>query len=351
MSYKSKHTGAQVDEAVSKVLNGEVGGATPDWNAMEGESSYIENKPFGCNIKNWKKLSDFEYSVINDNEFENRYVFNIGSMDSILFVKYYNYVSKNSNGTDGKYITNITELDASNSRVSYSFNVLYNGWVCNDNCIYIYNNDNYEICIEIKSYLLSDDPSNYINILNAISNQIEIWNYNYAEEDVEFDYYKDTHITKINDIFIPDTIARKSQINKTPFQIYKENGGILFTNEKVYNEYQVALTEYVGFDGANIASYMDISPNVWYLWSQQSEKPITMQHFIATMRHDLHQMPHIEINGKYINCEHLDSNVIVNNGYIRHYVIATDAFNTIGFDNWTGFLEINPNTKKFRFIE
>ena len=45
-NYKSKHTGAQVDEAVSKVLNGEVGGKTPNWNAKEGEDGYIENKPF-----------------------------------------------------------------------------------------------------------------------------------------------------------------------------------------------------------------------------------------------------------------------------------------------------------------
>ena len=45
MNYKSKHTGAQVDEAVSKVLNGEVGGgATPDWNAQAGEAGYIENR-------------------------------------------------------------------------------------------------------------------------------------------------------------------------------------------------------------------------------------------------------------------------------------------------------------------
>ena len=45
IKYKSKHTGAQIDEAVSKVLNGEVGGgATPDWNAQEGEAGYIENR-------------------------------------------------------------------------------------------------------------------------------------------------------------------------------------------------------------------------------------------------------------------------------------------------------------------
>ena len=45
VKYKSKHTGAQVDEAVSRVLNGEIGGgATPDWNAQEGEAGYIENR-------------------------------------------------------------------------------------------------------------------------------------------------------------------------------------------------------------------------------------------------------------------------------------------------------------------
>ena len=48
IKYKSKHTGAQVDEAVSRVLNGEVGGgATPNWLAVHGEPEYIVNKPFG----------------------------------------------------------------------------------------------------------------------------------------------------------------------------------------------------------------------------------------------------------------------------------------------------------------
>lgn len=55
VKYKSKHTGAQIDEAVSKVLNGEVGGGA-DWNAQEGEAGYIENKP--CSI---------DYMIISDN--------------------------------------------------------------------------------------------------------------------------------------------------------------------------------------------------------------------------------------------------------------------------------------------
>ena len=45
MSYKSTHTGSQIDEAVDKVLNNQVGKA--DWNAKEGEVGYIENKTHG----------------------------------------------------------------------------------------------------------------------------------------------------------------------------------------------------------------------------------------------------------------------------------------------------------------
>ena len=57
MSYKSKHTGAQVDEAVSKVLNGEVGGGA-DWNAKAGEPGYIENRTHSCDIIGGKTLKD-----------------------------------------------------------------------------------------------------------------------------------------------------------------------------------------------------------------------------------------------------------------------------------------------------
>ena len=74
MSYKSKHTGKQVDEAVSKVLNGEVGGGvTPDWNAQEGEAGYIENRThyeetiFSKFIEPNSDLSEYNIEIKDEN--------------------------------------------------------------------------------------------------------------------------------------------------------------------------------------------------------------------------------------------------------------------------------------------
>lgn len=74
MAYKSKHSGAQVDDAVSKVLNGEVGGgATPDWNANKGKVGYIENRthyttqiPLSTNVNTF--IEDFPKYYDNDTE-------------------------------------------------------------------------------------------------------------------------------------------------------------------------------------------------------------------------------------------------------------------------------------------
>lgn len=83
MSYKSKHTGAQVDEAVSKVLNGEVGGGA-DWNAQQGEAGYIENRPFYTEYSNFKlnvgdELDNLDFYVsLKKNEYEYKeYIFEI----------------------------------------------------------------------------------------------------------------------------------------------------------------------------------------------------------------------------------------------------------------------------------
>ena len=324
-------------------------GGGADWNAQEGEAGHIKNKPFGCNIKNWKKLSDFEYSVIGDDEFR-RYVFNIGSLfEDSLFVKYYNYVAKSSLDTDGKYITNITDLTVPNkwstpSKKSYHFNVLYDGYLCNNNTIHIYQNDNYENFIEIKSYLLSDCPSDYINILNVISNQIEIWSYNYEEEYFESkEYYRNTLINEINDIFIPNTIARTSQI-KTPFQIYKDNGGKLFTNESAYYKYLVASVDFTGYSSVSVPSYKDINNNVWYYWNDNSISNginLTMQHFISLMQHTHTNMSHIEVNGESYYCEFTDGTPTITDGEWREYIVSAGG-------DYTGMLHINPNNKTFK---
>jgi hypothetical protein len=61
-NYKSKHSGAQVDEAVSKVLSGEVGGGA-DWNANEGEAGYIKNNPFEIKKFNSIITKDDNYTL------------------------------------------------------------------------------------------------------------------------------------------------------------------------------------------------------------------------------------------------------------------------------------------------
>ena len=63
-NYKSKHTGAQVDEAVSKVLNGEVGGGA-DWGAQEGEAGFIANKPFNTIVQQTYNIQKESVEFIN----------------------------------------------------------------------------------------------------------------------------------------------------------------------------------------------------------------------------------------------------------------------------------------------
>ena len=83
MSYKSKHTGKQVDEAVSKVLNGEVGGGvTPDWNAQEGEAGYIENRPFFSPIDEQEFLTWMDDNTIDEDLDGYNLIIKIGNFNS-----------------------------------------------------------------------------------------------------------------------------------------------------------------------------------------------------------------------------------------------------------------------------
>jgi hypothetical protein len=116
MSYKSKHTGAQVDEAVSKVLNGEVGGATPDWSALVGEAGYIENKPFNiC----FKKFHDYNPELISketSDDNETTYIYRVyGNWYDYGVVKYQGMCKEGA--YDWQYI--ISNSDSS----SFSFRV------------------------------------------------------------------------------------------------------------------------------------------------------------------------------------------------------------------------------------
>ena len=167
MSYKSKHTGAQVDEAVSKVLNSEVGGGA-DWNAKEGEAGYIENKPF-------EFIDKHENSFFYDVDYNPNY---------IVWDAYSSYDSSVIQILDYDGFPHYICLDDKTDGSFYNMDNIFNSSVLN----YKWIND--ELCIEIPSYVFNEgeDVRTCLNELKK--------------------YSTGGILRKISDIYLPNTVLK-----------------------------------------------------------------------------------------------------------------------------------------------
>ncbi len=201
-NYKSKHTGAQVDEAVSKVLNGEVGGgATPNWNAQLGEPGYIENKPFGDTLNTpITEKYDFEF-VSEEGDAPPVYVYKTQIEYSELYIKYPHFCGYDD---DTQFGYDVAKLDAKNE-------------------LYVYRNSDFRIEAKIHVIPPQDEMEDYVY-------ELYIGTYNY--ENLKSLYvFKDryTEILKpISNAYLPDTILKttpQSLSTKDKNQV-KENLGI-----------------------------------------------------------------------------------------------------------------------------
>lgn len=178
---------------------------TPDWNAKEGEAGYIKNR---THYTQETSISTSTITYIED------------------FPKYYD---------------DETERYYSKQDV----NILYT-------------EDGNDYLLTIPAYTLLG----YENNTNGVD--IEI---NFGGEVFQFESYSDTGdiyikvkqpnagdnfrvvlYNQLDEKFIPDTIARKSDLEnigggKSKFQLYKENGGTFFTDENVYNIFDALRNE------------------------------------------------------------------------------------------------------------
>ena len=182
--YTSSFTGPQIDEAVDKVINDKIGGA--DWNAQQGEAGYIENKPFFDYI-NLKLLSVFE--VISEEYSEGGHgesgstTYQLESYGNVfpLYIKHPRVVL---GVFDGYMITKMNPGDE------------------------IYECDGFDTYYKITAGLDTTDE-------NSVKSKITIkasdgFNVNdiYCHDWEENDF----PIVEIDKNYIPDTIARKSDI-------------------------------------------------------------------------------------------------------------------------------------------
>ena len=170
---------------------------TPDWNASEDEAGYIKNKPFG-----------FE-----------------------------DYVSKDI----------IVEAGGDFEREILRYSEEYGFWGnyddLSDNPLVVLTKDGITIA-EMQlapntSKVTEGDGDFYLRLEDNV-----LYVYGWSEKESETFKYYIGEPKQLNEAYIPDTIARKSDLEniggstgKSQFQIYQENGGTLYITEEQYNLY------------------------------------------------------------------------------------------------------------------
>ena len=185
-NYKSKHTGAQVDEAVSKVLNGEVGGgATPDWNAQKGEAGYIKNKPFGFTKVIRLKDINPKYYYEDGNEICEAIIPLTDSFE--VYTTTYQVAGTNDDIIGYDYFRIREGVDFEYGIPTYNHSVKYSIEV-------IDNNGNIE--------------GHKIKFISSLIDDYSAFEYSVFIVDV----YNGEDCATISENFIPNTIARKSDI-------------------------------------------------------------------------------------------------------------------------------------------
>lgn len=185
---------------------------TPNWDAQEGEAGYIENRTH-CVIT--KDISVQLVTIIDE-----RYGYDDEPALKIdNFISGYKLVFNN-----GWSHADIDFHKLGNYDISFNdeyFGHLYVG------------DDNYDNGIAITGDFVTAYENGEIDFINSIKMQ---------------------KIEQLDEKYIPDTIARKSDLENLPsgstkskFQLYQENGGIFFTDENVYNIFDALRNEHLDY--------------------------------------------------------------------------------------------------------